>query len=205
MSAPVVEIAAVSTPRKGKLDMPHMMTLRKCFVSLVAFVLVGMFTGAAKADSFLLVGNSNPNATAILNITSLSSTTLVFSLSNNSSVALGGVITGIGFDIGSSHGPFAEVSKVGGFGTYVFCNSGCGNVPQFSGAVLDFAELTHAGNFAGGNPPSGTSQGKSTPVFTISGNFTGLTQQQIADAIYVRFQAINSEPDSDVAHGGRLI
>ena len=78
------------------------------------------------------------------------------------------------------------------------------NVPQFSNATLDFALLTHAGNFAGGNPQSGLAPGTTSAIFTISGDFTGLTQQQIAAAVYIRFQALTTNPNSDVGHGGTV-
>jgi len=177
--------------------MPQKFDLRKIAISLAMFasITLGAFA-TARADSFLVVGNSNPNATATLNIISLSNSQLVFSVTNTSL----GVVTGVGFDFAGSP-TFSLGSASGGVGTYVLCTS-CGNVPQFNSAVLDFGLVTHADNFAGGNPPSGTGPGLTTPVFTITGNFTGLTQQQIADAVYIRFQALTTNPDSDVGHGG---
>jgi len=180
--------------------MHQLISFRKIAVSLAMFASITLGAVAtARADSFLVVGNSNPNATATLTIVSLSSSQLVFSVTNTSL----GVVTGFGFDLAANPGA-SLVSAVGGVGTYVLCTS-CGNVPQFPSAVLDFGLVTHADNFAGGNPPSGTGPGLTTPVFTISGNFTGLTQQQIADAVYVRFQALTTNPDSDVGHGGTLV
>lgn len=164
-------------------------------LATIALVSVGA-ASTARADSFFVVGNANPNATATLNIISLSNTQLVFSVTNTSL----GVVTGVGFDLASSPGA-AFVSATGGTGTYTLCTS-CGNVPQFNTAVLDFAMVTHTDNFAGGNPPTGTGPGLTSPQFTISGNFTGLTQQQIADAVFVRFQSLTTQPDSDVGHGG---
>lgn len=160
----------------------------------VAAILVALFitAGKAKADSFTVVGNSNPTATAILNITMLSNGELCFTLSNTS----GGVITGVGFDL-TGTGSFALESITGGNGTFTFTTN-AGNVPQFSSAVLDFAFLTHADDFAGGNPPSGVASGLTSPVFCVTGNFSGLSQQQIANAVFVRFQALPTNPDSDV-------
>src|SRR5438105_902340 len=40
--------------------------------------------------------------------------------------------------------------------------------------------------------------GATSATFTFSGNFSGMTQQQIAMALYVRFQALSSNPNSDV-------
>jgi hypothetical protein len=154
-------------------------------------------SAAAYADTFSVVGNSNSNATATLNIVSLSNNLLTISVTNTSA----GRVTGFGFDLpGSSSFSLLSMSGAGN-GTFAFSTS-AGNVPQFNSATLDFALLTHAGNFAGGNPPSGLAQGQTSQVFTISGNFTGFTQQHIANAVYVRFQALNTNPDSDVGHGG---
>ena len=153
----------------------------------------------ARADSFVIVGNSNPNATATLNIISLSSDQLVFSVTNTSL----GVVTGVGFDLATSPGA-SFVSATGGTGTYSFCTT-CGNVPQFNTAVLDFGMIT-AANFTSGNPPSGTGAGLTSPQFTISGDFSGvLSQQEIANAVFIRFQALPPNDGSDVGHGGVVI
>jgi PEP-CTERM motif len=145
--------------------------IRKLLLTGAAALLLMTMSAAAYADTFNVVGNSNSNATAKLNIISGSGSYTLQSMTAN------------------------------GIGTFSFSTS-AGNVPQFNSAALDFALLTHAGNFAGGNPPSGLAQGQTSNVFTISGNFTGLSQQQIANAVYVRFQALTTNPDSDVAHGG---
>ena len=76
-----------------------------------------------------------------------------------------------------------------------------GNVPQFGSAVLDWAVITGPA-FTGGNPP-GINQGQ-TATFTVTGNFTGLTQAQFLAGVYVRFQSVVDPAfpnvGSDVAH-----
>jgi hypothetical protein len=76
-----------------------------------------------------------------------------------------------------------------------------GNVPQFPAAVLDWAVITGP-EFTGGNPP-GINQGQ-IATFTVTGNFTGLTQAQFLAGVYVRFQSVVDPafPNvaSDVAH-----
>ena len=139
----------------------------------------------ARADTFLIQGNSFPaTTTATLNITTLTNNELCFTITNTS----GGVVTGVGFDLPGT-GTFAQESMTGGTGTFTF-STNAGNVPQFNSAVLDFAFLTHADNFAGGNPPSGTGSTQTTPLFCVTGNFSALTQQQIANSIFVRFQSL---------------
>jgi len=45
---------------------------QKLLLSVVAALIVGAGASAARADAFSVVGNSNPNATATLNIILLS-------------------------------------------------------------------------------------------------------------------------------------
>jgi hypothetical protein len=161
---------------------------------ILAIVLIS--TMAAKADTFTVVGKSIPSATASLEIITLTSGELCFRLTNTS----GGVITGAGFDLPGT-GTYTLESITGGTGTFTF-STNAGNVPQFNSAVLDFAFVTHANNFAGGTPGLGTGSGLTTPIFCVLGNFTGLSQQQVADAIFVRFQSLPTGQGSDV---GRVV
>jgi hypothetical protein len=172
--------------------MPTEIHLRAGLSFLAVMVLVCISSAVARADSFSVVGNSNPTATATLNITTLTNGELCFTLTNTSL----GVITGVGFDLPGS-GSFVLESITGGSGTFTF-STNPGNVPQFNNAVLDFAFVTNSDNFAGGNPPSGVPSGQTSPLFCVTGNFTGLSQQQIANAVFVRFQALPTGAESDV-------
>jgi hypothetical protein len=180
------------------------MIRRFLLVAAAALMLASMGT-IARADSFTIVGNSNPNATATLNIISLSNSQLVFTITNTS----GGVVTGVAFDVPGTPNFTGSVGAQPAGQNFSFVTS-TGNVPQFNSADPDFAFVTHvnnngSGNFAGGNPPSGIVAGGTSANFTVTGNFTGLSQQAIANAIYVRFQALNTNPDSDVGRGGTPI
>src|SRR5262245_36203915 len=106
--------------------------------SILAAILVTVFISAAsvRADTFQVVGNSNPSATATLNITVLNNGELCFTVTNTS----GGVVTGVGFDLPGT-GTFTLDSMTGGAGSFTF-STNAGNVPQFGNAVLDFAFLT---------------------------------------------------------------
>ncbi len=171
--------------------------IRKVFLIAAATLMLASVSMVARADAFTVVGNSNSNATATINITSLTNSQLIFTITNTSA----GVVTGVGFDVPGSPSYTGSVGSQPAGQNFSFSTSS-GNVPQFNSATLDFAFLTHAGNFAGGNPPSGIQSGATSTTFTVNGNFSGFTQQQIANAIYVRFQALTTNPDSDVAHGG---
>jgi len=166
---------------------------QKLLLAVVAALIVGAGATAARADAFSVVGNSNPNATATLNIISLSNNKLVISITNTSA----GVVTGFGFALNGANASLVSASSQPSNQNFVF-STNVGNVPQFNNAALSFALVTHAGNFAGGTPRNGVQAGATSAIFTFSGNFSGMTQQQIAMALYVRFQALSSNPNSDV-------
>jgi len=166
---------------------------QKLLLAVVAALIVGNSATAAHADAFSVVGNSNPNATATLNIISLSNNKLVISITNTSA----GVVTGFGFALNGANASLVSASSQPSSQNFVF-GTNVGNVPQFNNAALSFALVTHAGNFAGGTPRNGVQAGATSATFTFSGNFSGMTQQQIAMALYVRFQALSSNPNSDV-------
>ena len=166
---------------------------QKLLLSIVAALIVGGGAAAARADAFSVVGNSNPNATATLNIISLSNNQLVISITNTSA----GVVTGFGFALTGANASLVSTSSQPSNQNFVF-GTNVGNVPQFSNTALSFALVTHAGNFAGGTPHNGIQAGATSAIFTFSGNFSGMTQQQIAMALYVRFQALSTNPNSDV-------
>src|SRR5712691_5782163 len=108
-------------------------TFSKIAIMVAMFVSITLGAVAtARATSFTVVGNSNANATAILNIISLSPTQLVFTVKNTSNSK----VTGFGFDLVS--GDFTSNSSAGlnGFssangGTFTFHDDALGNVPQF--------------------------------------------------------------------------
>jgi len=166
---------------------------QKLLLSVVAALIVGAGASAARADAFSVVGNSNPSATATLNIISLSNNKLVISITNTSA----GVVTGFGFALNGANVSLVSASSQPSNQNFAFTTT-VGNVPQFNNAALSFALVTHEGNFAGGTPRSGIQAGATSATFTFSGNFSGMTQQQIAMALYVRFQALSSNPNSDV-------
>ncbi len=176
--------------------------LRQIAIALAGFLVLGVGSAmTARADSFTVVGNSNPTATATLTIVTLTNSELCFTVTNTS----GGVVTGVGFDLpGAGAYTLHSIGAQPGGQNFSFTTN-AGNVPQFNSANLDFAFVTNANNFAGGNPPSGIQPGGTSALFCVDGNFTGLTQQQIADAVFVRFQALPNNPDSDVGHGGNQV
>jgi hypothetical protein len=187
--------------------MPRFSNLKKSLLALALFGIVSLAHGTAKADQVTIQGNANPNLQATINITSLTNGSITFSVTN---VLVGGVtstITGIGFELpgtitANSPGTCGpSLAECGNFTLTPTVSLSPGNVPQFPAAVLDWAVITGPA-FTGGNPP-GINQGL-TATFTVTGNFTGLTQAQFLAGVYVRFQSVVDPAfpnvGSDVAH-----
>ena len=177
---------------------------RKLAVGFLALAIICVGSAVtAKADSITVVGETDPNLRATINITSLSGTSITFQLTNSSLAPVtASQITGIGFALPgtvTANSPGVCSGACNNFSTAPTVDNSPGNVPQFQGVTLDFA-VTTGPNFAGGNPP-GISIGQ-TATFTITGTFTGLTQTQFLNNAYVRFQAVTggTSGGSDVAH-----
>ena len=184
--------------------MPSFSNLNKLIMALAVFGILSLAHGTAKADAVTVHGNSDPNLQATINITSLTSGSITFSVTNVLVAGVTSSITGVGFDLPgtiTANTPGTCAGNCGNFTATPTVTNSPGNVPQFNTAVLDFAVITGP-SFTGGNPP-GINQGQ-TATFTITGNFTGLTQAQFLAGVYVRFQSV-SDPafpnvGSDVAH-----
>ena len=186
------------------------MIIKKLALSLTMFVAIATISAlTAKADQ-ITVGGNITNVQATINIISLTNGSITFSVSNDVVGSTTSSITGIGFALPGtitanspgSCGPSLAVCN--NFTLAPTVTNSPGNVPQFGSVTLDWAVITGP-NFAGGNPP-GINTG-SAATFTVTGNFTGLTQAQFLSGVYVRFQSIANavcaqEPcqTSDVAH-----
>lgn len=191
--------------------MPRFNIVRNLVLSLCALVLT---CATAKADTISIVGNTNGSlATATVTCSFNAQTnTLTFTIVNTS--PFDARITGIGFDLPPAGN--ASASGLNGFTgnvtfqpagvAFVFSDADLGNVPQFSNAVLDFGFITGS-NFAGGNPNDGLPPGidpGDEATFTVTGAaFSGFTEEQICNAIYVRFQRVGANGElSDVGTPG---
>jgi len=179
------------------------------FLSVLAvFAAVTLGAGlTAKADQITISGNLDPNLQATINIISLTNGSITFSVMNVLVPGVTSSITGIGFDLPGvitantpgTCGP--TLAECGNFTLAPVVTNSPGNVPQFGGVTLDWAIITGPA-FTGGNPP-GVNEGL-TATFTVTGNFTGLTQAQFLAGVYARFQSVVDPAfpnvESDVAH-----
>lgn len=179
-------------------------TISRIALCCALYAFIGL-TLTAKAETITIVGNSTGSlASANVNCTFSSGTnTLTLNITNTS--PFDARITGIGFDLvdgdfsGSNSAGLNNFSGSNNAG-FTFRDTALGNVPQFNNAVLDFGWTTgNSGNFNGGSPNDGIAPGASL-IFSVSGTaFAGLTEQQICDAIFVRFQRVGPNGDgSDV-------
>jgi len=165
---------------------------------LVLLSVVAMPQAAAAASINILGSDTGSLATASGTLT-VNATTLTLNLTNTSPYSAD--ITGLGFDL--AFGDFnGNSSGLNGFtgtstgGTFTFTDNSLGNVPSFSSAVLDFGYLT-GNNISGGSTALGLAPGTSG-TFTITGNFAGYTEEQLASSMYVRFQDVGTTGIGDV-------
>ncbi|HKG45353.1 MAG TPA: PEP-CTERM sorting domain-containing protein [Pyrinomonadaceae bacterium] len=176
----------------------------KFVFSLAALLVLAVASTNVRADTITISGVDSgqfSTATVVCEFNSQTNT-FTFTITNTSAVTQPGstsTITGIGFDLP----PLGNASPSGlnGFtgmqapslsSTFTFSDADVGNVPHgFGSAVLDFAFLTgNSGNFNSGSVNDGLLPGESAS-FTVSGAaFTGFTEEQICNAIFVRFQNV---------------
>lgn len=173
------------------------------FVFSLAALLV-FASATVRADTITVTGVDSgqfSTATVVCEFNSQTNT-FTFTITNTSAITQPGstsTITGIGFDLpplgnasGSGLNGFTGMQAPSLSANFVFSDGDVGNVPHgFNTAVLDFAFLTGpSGNFQGGSVEFGLLPGESAS-FTVSGAaFTGFTEAQICNAIFVRFQEV---------------
>ena len=186
----------------------------KFFLSLAALL---VFTSATvRADTITVTGVDTgqfSTATVVCEFNSQTNT-FTFTITNTSAITQPGstsTITGIGFDLPPLGN--ASASGLNGFtgmqapslsANFTFSDADLGNVPHgFGSAVLDFGFITgNSGNFSGGSVNDGLLPGESASFVVSGAAFTGFTEEQICNAIFVRFQNVNTGAGSDVGVPG---
>ena len=186
-------------------------------VCSLATLLVLAGAATVRADTITITGvNSGQAATATVVCEFNSQTnTFTFTITNTSAITQPGstsTITGIGFDLPPLGN--ASASGLNGFtgmqapsltSNFTFSDGDLGAVPAgFNNVVLDFGFTTGpSGNFNGGSVNDGLLPGESAS-FTVTGAaFTGFTEAQICNAIFVRFQNV-PVAGSDVGTPGQI-
>lgn len=199
-----------------------MSRLRKLLLSLASVAVLSLAATVTRADTINIVGTESgqfSTATVVCEFNPATNT-FTFTITNTSAITQPGstsTITSIGFDLPPAGN--ASPSGLNGFtgmqapslsANFSFSDADVGNVPHgFNSAVLDFAFLTgSSGNFSGGSVGDGLLPGESAS-FTVSGAaFAGFTEEQICNAIFVRFQNVplaGGSGGSDVGTSGTPI
>ena len=166
--------------------------IRKMLLTSAATVMMLTLSVIAQADS-ITIANKTPTVTATITNFSLVGNQFCFTINNTSTT---GSITAIGFDLpGTNRGSFSIVSRTNSnftleSGTTVQAGA------QTNSDRFDFALLT-GNNFGGGEVSEGIRAGQSA-TFCVTGNFSGLTADQISRLVFARFQGIGRNDDSDV-------
>ena len=174
---------------------------RKALLTTAAAIAMLALSSVARADTITLTGINGTGVTATVSNYSLSGNTFTFTITNTS-VPPGstGTITNIGFALpGDRANTFTLVSSTNNNYALVHdLNATAGSQNIVSSFDLVLSNKSNGNpTFGGGNVKDGIAQGTSA-TFTISGDFSGLTADQIARAIFARFQAVNGDL-SDVA------
>ena len=174
---------------------------RKALLTTAAAIAIFAFSSVAKADPITLTGINGTGVTATVSNYTLVGNQFTFTITNTS-VPPGstGTITNIGFALpGDRSNNYTLVSATNTNYKLVFDqNATAGSQNLVSSFDLVLCNKTNGNcNFGGGTVANGIAQGGSA-TFTISGDFSGLTADQVARAIFARFQAVNGDL-SDVA------
>ena len=170
--------------------------MRQIFLSIAAALVMLTLTSVARADNVNFAGSFG--ATATVSNFSLNGNTFTFTIQNT---AASGSITAIGFDLSGSrpntYSIFSATNSNFTIGQDVSAQAGAVTSCGVNCGSFDFALLT-GNNFGGGTVAEGVNVGQSA-TFVITGDFSGMTAQQIAESLSVRFQGINPGDKSTVA------
>jgi PEP-CTERM motif len=174
---------------------------RKALLTTAAAIAMFALSSVARADTVTLTGINGTGVTATITNYSLSGNTFTFTI-NNTSVAPGstGTITNIGFALpGTRPENYTLVSSSNpNYRLFFDLNATAGAQNLVSSFDLVLVDKTNGNpTFGGGSVNNGIAGGTSA-TFSISGDFSGLTADQIARSIFARFQAVNGG-GSDVA------
>jgi hypothetical protein len=168
---------------------------RRMLLSFAAILSVMAISATAQADTFTFTG-INTGVTGTVNITQLSNNLLTVTITNTSTGAVTGSMTSIGFDLpGTQASAFTLVSSTNP--NYRLETDISGNASGIA-RTFEIALLTGPNFNGGGNPNKGIIAGGNA-TFSVSGDFSGFSQQQIAQGMFLRFQNVNAGGGSDVA------
>jgi PEP-CTERM motif len=192
-----------------------MARLRRVLFSLGLLAVLTLAATVTRADTITVAGVNSGQASTATVVCEFNpqTNTFIFTITNTSAITQPGstsTITSIGFDLPPLGN--ASASGLNGFtgsqapslsADFDFSDANLGNVPAgFNNVVLDFGFTTGpSGDFTGGSPNDGLAPGESASFIVSGAAFTGFTESQICNAIFVRFQNV-PVAGSDVAVPG---
>jgi hypothetical protein len=182
--------------------------LNRSFVLVAALLFAPV---AASAASITILGNADGTMARGTANSSFDPNTNTFTFTLTNTSPFDARITGVGFDLVNGDFSGNGSSGLNGFaggnvGSFVFGDGSLGSIPQLSG-VLDFGWIT-GNNFNGGSPNDGITPNASLTFSVTGALFAGLTDEEIAEDIFVRFQRVGSDESnltSDVGRPGREV
>jgi hypothetical protein len=176
---------------------------RKALLTTAAAVAMFALSSVARADTVTLTGINGTGVTATITNYSLVGNTFTFTINNTSTGSTTGTITNIGFALpGDRSNNYTLTSSTNSNYSIVYDkNATAGAQNLVSSFDLVLTDKTNGNvTFGGGSVNNGIAPGTSA-TFTITGDFSGLTADQIAHDIFARFQNVNPG-GSDVATSG---
>ena len=180
---------------------------RKALLTTAAAIAMLALSSVTRADTITLTGINGTGVTATVSNYSLSGNNFTFTITNTSVAPnTTGTITNIGFALpGNRANNYTLVSSTNNNYVIVYdqnATAGSQNlVSSFDLVLCDKNNSNTCNSFGGGSVNNGIAPGTSA-TFTISGDFSGLTADQVARAIFARFQNVNPG-GSDVATSGQ--
>ncbi|HYO90096.1 MAG TPA: PEP-CTERM sorting domain-containing protein, partial [Pyrinomonadaceae bacterium] len=180
-------------------------TVKKFFSTLALFagalIFLSLSPTHAYADAITLTGVNGTGVTASITNYTLVGSSFTFTITNTSTANPTGTITNVGFALpGDRANNYSLTSSTNSsyFIAYdLKAQAGAQNyVSTFDIVLMD----KDKGNptFGGGSVNNGIAPGLSA-TFTITGDFDGMTAEEIARSIFARFQDVSTGGGSDVA------
>ena len=186
--------------------------------SIAGLLVIAGASATVRADTIFISGVTSGQASTATVVCEFNSqtNTFTFTITNTSAITQPGstaTITGIGFDLpptgnesASGLNGFTGMQAASLSAKFVFSDGDVGNGPvSLNNVVLDFAFLTGpSGNFNGGFVDDGLLPGESASFIVTGAAFTGFTEEEICNAIFVRFQEVPGPFGSDVGTPGQI-
>jgi hypothetical protein len=168
--------------------------IRKALLTTAAVMVIMALSSVAHADTVTFTGGFG--VTASVTNFSLNGNQFTFTVNNTSS---SGSITAIGFNLPGSRPNFTLISSTNANFTLANDVGAQAGAQNFTSS-FDLALLT-GNNFGGGTVSEGIIAGlapQNTATFTVSGDFSGMTAEQIAQSLILRFQGIGPRDESTI-------